>query len=362
MTTPNVPTYGSYLQLGRVLDAQRPPTYGRTPGDTRDLLHHDEMTFIVVHQVFELWFKLMLHELGRARDLLGRAPSGGVRSETVAERDVPDVVATVGRVNEILRVAVDHFRVIETMHPLSFLAFRDAITPASGFQSVQFREMEILAGLPEAHRERLGGGSYALHLNPDERARIERRLGEMTLKDALLDWLGRTPIDETFPDFAEAFRDAFDGYVAEQEAFHGSNPVLTEAERAAARTRFDAQRKAIRDYLFEGTPAELKARRAFMFITTYRDEPLLRWPSTLLDGLVEFEQAFRMFRFRHARMVERMIGARTGTGGSPGLSYLEQTTAYRIFGNLLEARNFLIARRLLPLPTKTQMLRFNFGN
>jgi hypothetical protein len=137
--------------------------------------------------------------------------------------------------------------------------------------------------------------------------------------------------------------------------------VLTDAERAAARPRFEAQRKAIRDYLFDGTPSELKARRAFMFITTYRDEPLLRWPSTLLDGLVEFEQGFRMFRFRHARMVERMIGARTGTGGSPGLSYLEQTTAYRIFGNLLEARNFLVARRLLPLPTKTQMLRFNFG-
>ncbi len=361
MTELNVPTYGSYLQLGSVLNAQRPPSYGKGSEPTRALLHHDELTFIVVHQVFELWFKLMLHELSAARDCLGRASSEGARPDRVAEREIPDVVATVGRVNEILRIAIDHFRVIETMHPLAFLAFRDSISPASGFQSVQFREMEILAGLPEAHRERLGGGSYALHLNPSERERVTKRLGEMTLKNALLDWLGRTPIEAAFPRFAETFRDAFNTYSEEQAAFHAQNPVLTQAERDAASRRASVQRESLRAYLFDGTADELAARRAFVFITTYRDEPLLRWPSTLLDALVEFEQGFRMFRFRHARMVERMIGSRTGTGGSPGLGYLEQTTAYQIFGNLLEARNFLLARRYMPSPPKTEILRFTFG-
>src|SRR5262245_2735345 len=142
-------TYGAYLQLERLLGAQRPPDSSKAaaPGATRDLLHHDEMLFVVVHQIYELWFKQVLHELAYARDLLGRAQNGGGRAERVPERVVPTVVATIERVNEIFRIATAQWRVIETMNPAHFLQFRDAITPASGFQSVQFREMETLAGL-----------------------------------------------------------------------------------------------------------------------------------------------------------------------------------------------------------------------
>jgi tryptophan 2,3-dioxygenase len=356
-------TYGTYLQLDRLLGAQSPPDLARGAGATREVLHHDEMLFIVVHQVYELWFKLVLHELSFARDLLGRiaAPGAGERAERVPERTVPTVVATIERVNEIFRVAVSQFRVIETMHPAHFLQFRDAISPASGFQSVQFRETEILAGLTEAHREAQGGGSYALHLDLAERTRIEERAGAMTLKGALMDWLRRTPIEQAHPKFAEDYADAYDRYVDEQIALQARNPHTSDAERASAKARFGVLKAAMRQYFFGPDADENRAHRAFLFITTYREEPLLRWPSVLLDRLVEFEQNFREFRFRHARMVERMIGARIGTGGSPGLAYLDQTAAYRIFGNLLEARNFLISRTCLADVPHPEVLRFRFG-
>jgi tryptophan 2,3-dioxygenase len=353
--------YGSYLQLERLLGAQLPPAPGRAGDATREHLHHDEMLFIVIHQVYELWFKLILHELSYARDLLGRSPREPERAASVPERVVPTVVATVERVNEIFRILTAQWRVIETMHPAHFLHFRDAINPASGFQSVQFREMEALAGLSEAHREGQGGGSYALQLGDRDRSRLETRLREMTVKDALMDWLRRTPIEQAYPSFAEDYAAAFARYVDDQIALQERNPHASAPERAAARARFETLKAELRSYLFGPDAGETKAHRAFMFITTYREEPLLRWPSVLLDRLVEFEQSFREFRFRHARMVERMIGSRTGTGGSPGLAYLEQTTTYRIFGNLLEARNFLIARVRLPDVPKPDVLRFRFG-
>jgi tryptophan 2,3-dioxygenase len=358
------PTYGTYLQLDRLLSAQRPPDYARAPatpdGPTRDLLHHDELLFVVVHQVFELWFKLVLHELGRARDLLGRL-SPGQRPDTVAERHVPEISAALARVNEILRVAIDHFRVVETMPTLSFLAFRDAITPASGFQSVQFRELEIMAGAQEA-REAAAAGRFAALLSPPEAERLARRLAEPTLKEVLLDWLGRTPIERAFPRFAEEFVAAFDRYCDDQRDAHLANPYAIDAERAAACARIEEMRGEARRYVMGGDEEERRANRAFLFITTYREEPLLRWPAILLDGLVEFEQNFRAFRFRHARMVERMIGSRTGSGGSSGVGYLDRTAGYKIFGHLLEARNFLLDRRRLPELPSPDVFRFRFDS
>jgi tryptophan 2,3-dioxygenase len=362
-TSPSL-TYGAYLQLDRLLGAQLPPNLEKaatSPLDTRALLHHDEMLFIVVHQVYELWFKLILHELSYARDLLGREGGKNGRAERVAERQIPNVVATIERVNEIFRIATAQFRVIETMHPVHFLQFRDAISPASGFQSVQFREMELLAGLTQANREAQGGGSFALQLAAGERARVENRASSLSLKAALMDWLRRTPIEQAYSNFAEDYAAAYDRYVENQISLQGHNPHATDAERAAGRMRLESLKTAIRAYFFGPDADETRAHRAFMFIATYREEPLLRWPSVLLDRLVEFEQSFREFRFRHARMVERMIGARTGTGGSPGLAYLEQTTSYRIFGNLLEARNFLLSRDYLPDVPHPEVLRFKFG-
>jgi tryptophan 2,3-dioxygenase len=324
------------------------------------LAHHDELLFIIVHQVFELWFKLILHELSRARDLLGRVGTAK-GAPNVSERDIPRVTAAVDRVNEILRIATDGFRVMETMNPMNFLEFRDILIPSSGFQSVQFRELEILAGLPEAERMDFEGVPYASKLTETERTILDKRRSEMTLRESLTDWLQRTPIERVFPNFTEAFLGAFKAYIDEQIAHQNRNPNLADSQRTAARDRLLAQLASAENYLSGGSEEQNRAHQSFLFLASYRSEPLLRWPSTLIDSLIAFEQGFRIFRFRHARMVERMIGRRTGSGGSAGTDYLDGTTnRYRVFGDLLEARNFFLSNDRIPPIPNPDLLHFKY--
>jgi tryptophan 2,3-dioxygenase len=221
--------------------------------------------------------------------------------------------------------------------------------------------MEILAGLREDLRVDFEGIPYEANLAPADQEHLTRVRSEMTLRDALLDWLSRTPIDRVFPSFAEAFLGAFAAYAEEQARLQDANPNLAPSQRRAARARLLGQVEEARNYLLGGDEAQNRAHQAFIFIASYRDEPLLRWPSTLIDALIEFEECFRIFRFRHARMVERMIGSRTGTGGSPGVAYLDRTTSrYKIFGDLLEARNFLLASSRVPKLPDNRLLHFRF--
>ena len=127
-------TYGTYLNLDRILSAQNPPGLD---GEPRELHHHEEMLFVVIHQVYELWFKQIIHDLVLARDLLAR--------DSVPETDIPRVSKGLRRVHEIQRILVEQISVLETMNPADFLAFRGELGAASGFQSAQFREFEILA-------------------------------------------------------------------------------------------------------------------------------------------------------------------------------------------------------------------------
>jgi len=325
--------YGRYLRLDRILDAQDPPG---PDGKPRALGHHDEMLFIVIHQVYELWFKQILHEMLRVRDLLAQ--------REVPERDVPRIVKGLGRVHEILKVAVQQLSVLETMNPLDFLAFRDALGSASGFQSYQFRELEILAGLPDANRYEYAGDSFERRFPADQVARFNRLRASTSLRAALEAWLERAPIEDGFQ---LTYLQAFETYVAAQMELHASNPELGEEDRQRVAERLEDYRVACAEFL-EGEGGRRNA--ACLFIHAYRHEPLLHWPNTLLDGLLEFEEQLRLWRFRHARMVERMIGLRVGTGGSSGVQYLDATAGerYRIFTPILEARSFLIPRRLLP--------------
>jgi tryptophan 2,3-dioxygenase len=167
---------------------------------------------------------------------------------------------------------------------------------------------------------------------------------EPTLRDVLYRWLDRTPVEDGF---VASYLAAFDGYLERQLALHASNPQLSEAEHEAVRKRLEGYRADCRRFL---APAAPPRHAACLFIAAYRDEPLLHWPNRFLDSLLEFEELFRLWRFRHARMVERMIGLRVGTGGSSGVEYLDATAGsrYRIFTVILESRSFLVPRRLLP--------------
>lgn len=156
-------TYASYLQLDQLLALQQP-----RPGK----LEHDEMLFIVIHQVYELWFKEVLHELDHLMDLL-------------RNNDTPPALHTLKRVLTILKVLVAQIDILETMTPLEFLSFRERLESGSGFQSFQFRELEGVLGVKQRGAvERYPAGS-------DHRARVERRFQAPTLWDAFLVYLQR---------------------------------------------------------------------------------------------------------------------------------------------------------------------------
>lgn len=353
------PNYPEYLQLDRLLGAQRPPDFASSdPAATRDLLHHEELLFIVTHQAMELWIKMILADLSLARDLIGRPAAD---SAIVPETDIPHACTLLNRATETLKVMVQQFTVLETMAPTNFLVFRDQLVPASGFESWQFRELEILAGMTEKDRISFEGKDYAQRVDPVRRRALDKRLGEMSLRDALFNWLARTPVEMAFPDFTETFLAAYGRYIDGQRKLQAENPNLSAAQADAIGRRLEEAKADARRFFTTGDDVVRSAHTAFVFISTYRDEPLLRWPYSLIEKVLEFEEHFRLFRFRHARMVERMIGLRVGSGGSTGVEYLDQTTAkYRIFGDLLRATSYLLRRDALPPVPNADLLRFRF--
>lgn len=154
-------TYSSYLELDRILHAQHPRS---TPPE------HDEMLFIVIHQTYELWFKLLLHELDRLK-------------EHFSENRLWDAVHRLKRVRMVVKTLVSQVDILETMTPMSFSSFRDRLDRASGLQSVQFREIEFVLG---AKRARV---LDALAPGTPEREALERRLRERSVVDHFYDFL-----------------------------------------------------------------------------------------------------------------------------------------------------------------------------
>ncbi len=348
--------YWDYIRVEELLALQR----GLETSDEK--LANDEVMFITVHQVYELWFKLILREMRSARDLFG--------GRRVQEQELSGAVRSLKRITTIFRVAQQHFEVMETLTTREYLAFRDKLMGASGFQSAQLRQVEILFGLDENERIPLGiEASYKQALKAfgggpsPALKRVERSLVDMpTLKSAIDSWLYRTPIDGVGPNDKKAAKE-LDRFV---ESFLAAHARCVDAGRDRAlslgigaadverlRERYEGEKRATRAFL-EPTEAEggerlRRVRCAMIFIETYRDLPLLSWPREVLDALVETEQLFVLFRQRHARVVERVIGRRTGTGGSAGVEYLDQTALkYRIFRDLWAVRTLQLPQSAAP--------------
>ena len=248
-------TYGSYLRLPVLLDAQHlesdPPA-------------HDELLFITIHQVYELWFKQLIHEVVAARD----AMSGG---------ELWWAQHLLQRVHVVERVLVQQVDVLETMTPQDFLQFRQRLAPASGFQSVQFRELEFLSGAKDpGFLDRFRG------LTDDERARLRRRLDEPSLWDAFVDVVRRAGL--------------------------------------AADTDDELIRSLLTVAADRGTHGEV-------------------WE--LAERLLDHDANAAMWRSRHVLMVERQIGTKSGTGGSSGSPYLRSRLGLHYFPLLWELRSHL---------------------
>jgi tryptophan 2,3-dioxygenase len=334
-------SYSDYLRLDQLLAQQmRESERAGKPA-------HDEMLFIVVHQAYELWFKLILHELDRIQEDFGH--------DQLADDRLGRIVQGLERVNEILKLLVHQLDVLETMTPLDFLDFRDLLSPASGFQSVQFRLLEIRLGLRSEDRLKLGDQRFDLPLSASDRGRIAAAEARLKLIDQLDRWLARTPfVALSGYAFSSAYREAVIRSLAADSERLRTTEGISEAQReaetsaiAAALARFNA----IFEPAHEGSAWRMSfaAVQAALFITVYRDEPVLQVPFRLLAALMDIEEAMALWRYRHALMVRRMIGVKVGTGGSSGYDYLRQTSErHQIFSDLFQLSSYLIPRSLLP--------------
>lgn len=336
-------TYADYLNLHELLSLQ---------GDD-DELSNDEQHFVIVHQNFELWFRLVLIELRAARTLLLQT--------TLPEEDVPRIVHHLKRCIEIFRHMANQWKIMETLTPQDFLAFRDGLGTASGFESYQMRELELLLGLET--KQRVAGMDPLAHFRKlAERGetdagvlkRLEAEAAMPALGDILAKWLLRTPIQGSLSGDA-GDEEKVSEFVEEYLAIHkkiGDDAVARMSQHGvdnieAVAARFAGAHEAAIDFL-KPDGVVSRSRAGLLFIESYRELPLLAWPRILIDTLVELEESLVLFRTHHVRMVERLIGRRVGTGGSSGVDYLEATLQYRVFGDLWAVRTILIKSEALP--------------
>ena len=264
MRDPGELNYATYLRIDELLALQTLQS---------EQEEHVETFFIIIHQVTELWLKQLLHEFDKIRrDLrLGQ---------------VSAATATLTRVRRILKVLVEHMDVLETMTPLSFSAFRRRLQHASGFQSMQFRQLEFVLG----HKR-----SHVLDQYPDGlpgMARARERLREPSLNDCLYDLLERR------------------GVAIPPQLRSRDIELPTEPNEAV-------QDGIVFLYLSDG---EMRV---------------------LFELLTDIDEVLQEWRYRHVKMVERTIGNKPGTGGSSGVEYLKSTLFTPAFPDLWAMRNRL---------------------
>lgn len=350
MTSPRPITYWDYIHVEDLLSLQ-----GGLPGETTTP-GNDEVLFITVHQIYELWFQLILRELHSARDLFGK--------DTVQEQELSGAVSSLRRISTIFSAAADHFQVMETLPTREYLEFRKKLMPASGGQSAQMRQIEVLFGLDERDRVLLGEQDWHMNIlrEPDgSEGKAYKRVTEQmaagpSLRETIEQWLLRTPIDGVAHDDpgAEAALERFiSRYLAahssevEENLEYAKSIMAGDAAHVDLESRYQWEAQSAEEFLRpdeeSGGVRLARIRAAMIFIETYRELPLLAWPREVLNELIRLEQRFLIYRQRHARMVERIIGSRTGTGGSEGVKYLDETALrYRIFRDLWAVRTLMI--------------------
>jgi len=356
-TPPSRMTYGNYLQLEELLSLQSGPE-GHEPSPS-----NHEMHFIVVHQAFELWFKQINRELEEALKLLN--------VELVDEKKIPVIVSHLERCSEIFRLLASQWKVMETLSPQDFLAFRDRLGTSSGFESWQMRTLEMLLGLES--EQRIGGMDPMVH---NRKLHSEGKLSDSvmenmiridnlpSLNDVLQNWLARTPVNGVSGDI-KVMQDFAEGHINSMIE-HGESVIahmvrIGHGTEETIRPRIESGISGARDFLLPNGKV-VPSRAGLLFIESYRELPLLSWPRRLIDTVVDLEQAMLLFRSHHARMVERMIGRRMGTGGSSGVDYLDMTLKYRIFTDLWAVRTMLVKRESLNDPLNSDFYSYSAEN
>ncbi len=354
--------YHTYLQLDKILDAQAPRSTA-----VEKVTAHDEMLFIIMHQVYELWFKQIIHEL--------TSVAGMFEDDQMDEREISVAVARMERIIEIQRLLIGQIDVMETMTAMDFLDFRQYLFPASGFQSLQFRVVENMLGLRADQRLLYNNMPYDAVFSEAQHETLRRSIEGKSLLNLVVEWLERTPflVFQKFH-FLDAYKAAVARMLDKEKAAINASDILSE-ETKKMRLTMLGDTGTYFDAIFD--PAkyeELRARGEVkfsyqamlgaLFIFLYRDEPILQQPYRLLACLMDIEEKFTEWRHRHAQMVLRMIGRKTGTGGSSGHKYLRDAAqTHQIFTDLFQVATLLIPRsELPPLPEDLRRhLGFHFS-
>lgn len=254
-------TYTSYLNIDKLLNLQEPQS---------DPEEHDEMLFIIIHQSYELWFKQILHEFDKLRPDLENGKTWAAAK-------------TMRRILTILKTMVSQIDILETMTPLDFNSFRGFLQQASGFQSVQFREMEIICGMRSEH-------IIKVHSDQPE------------LQKQLLDRQKESTLWESFCSYLQT-----KGYPVEIP-------------------------ERVND---QGLIHDTSEKNQDILVDVMNNEPEI---AVLCELFVDYDEGLQEWRYRHVKMVERTIGTKKGTGGSDGAKYLRSTLNNPIFPDLWEIR------------------------
>ena len=354
--------YQDYLQLDKIVGAQdlRSVEAGEPA--------HDEMLFIITHQVYELWFKQIVHELHAIID--------DFDDGKVDERNIGISVSRLDRVLKIQGLLIEQIEVMETMTALDFLEFRSYLFPASGFQSIQFREIEILLGLRRRDRENYLDAPYDVVFNDKAKENIKNLESGENLFTLIEDWLERTPFLnwEGF-DFISQYKESVSKMFASEKEAILKTTILSEKNKKARLENLEHSHSYFlqvlspikhQEQIDNGTlKLSYKATISALMINLYREEPILWQPFNLLRKLVEVDQQFTVWRNRHAQMVMRMLGNKMGTGGSSGHKYLKKTAdKHHVFRDFYHIATLLVPRQNIPvLPEElVKSLSFYFSN
>lgn len=361
--TPREPIfYGEYLYLDKLLDTQFP----KSADEGAEC--HDETLFIIVHQVYELWFKQIIHEFGSVVKIFNQ--------DKIEEREMHQVISRLERIIKIQGLLLEQLSVMETMTPMDFLEFRDLLVPASGFQSVQFREIEVRMGLATKKRTDVDRDYFLGRLATKDKEKILKIEEEASLFDLVENWLERVPFTnkENF-NFWKEFETVVTNMLNQEEKIIERNQAtlaakMLEIQRENLKVTRTTFQSLLDENLHNGLIEEGKRRLSqkatlnALFILLYRDEPILSQPYRFLNALMDIDQNFTTWRYRHALMAHRLLGTKIGTGGSSGHHYLKKAADNnRVYVDILNLSTFLIPRSKLPkLPEDLQKnLNFYFS-
>ena len=360
--------YTDYLQLSTLLNCQ--DLVSTTEEGT---FAHEELLFIIVHQSHELWFKLIISDLSRVHEILSRASE-------VCESELAKAIASLERIKAIQPMLIQKLAVLETMTPMEFLEFRDLLVPASGFQSYQFRIIEILLGLSTRGRQNMSHEYMRKKFSPEDYEKVlfwENKPSLEQLTEKWLEqmpWLNRGPDDVVDFNWTDQYKVAVDQVLTGDETSireNFSRLGIVDHEFLDHELDIVRQNRLTFESLFNSEQHNLLVERGVrkfsqkailnaIFTFLYRDLGALHSPFRFLTLLVEIDDGFTSWRYRHAQMAHRMIGRKMGTGATSGADHLmrvaQQNSSFKDLRNL---STFLVPlSKLPPLPgTVKDLLR-----